>query len=178
MHRIFAALPVPDSIAERLLPLKGDVFGARWRQRRHFHITLQFYGNVTTEIAEEIAEALEQISAPQLTLELQGVGWFGSKAPYSLYARIAPNETLNALAADCRKIARRLNLKIDQNPFKPHITLAYCHDTPLEEAMRWSEDYQILRSEPFVAESFHLYESFTAPNKPSRYEAQADYWLG
>jgi 2'-5' RNA ligase len=121
MHRLFAALPVPDSIAERLLPLRTDIYGARWRRREHFHITLQFFGKVNAEVAHEIAEALTLISSPQMSLELNGVGWFGRKEPRALYARVKEDEALTALAADCRKIARKFKLDLSQDPFLPHI---------------------------------------------------------
>lgn len=177
MHRLFAALPVPGAIADRLVPLRADLYGARWRWREHFHITLHFYGELRHEIAEEIADALERVRAPSLELEVQGVGWFGRKQPYSLYARISENAALSQLAADCKTIARELGLKLEAKPFTPHITLAYCVDTPLADVMRWSEDFQLLKTQPFLSDTFHLYESFTRPNKPSRYEAQADYPL-
>lgn len=177
MHRIFAALPVPDTLAERLLHLQEDLPGARWRQRDHFHITLHFYGEVDGEIAHEIADKLEDVRSTPLELSVQGVGWFGRKAPHNLHAVIAEDEGLNRLAKDCRKIARQLGLKIDDKPFKPHITLAYCTDTPLEMVRTWSETYQTLRSEPFLVDQFHLYESFTGKYRQSRYVPQADYRL-
>ena len=175
MHRIFAALPVPEAIADRLLPLRTDLHGARWRRRDHYHITLQFYGEVQREIAEEVAASLEAVRAPALALELDGVGWFGRKEPRLVYARIAQNAALSALAKDCRKIAQQLGLEIDTKPFKPHITLAYCKETPLDAVREWSENFQLLQSQPFLIDRFHLYESFTSKNQQSRYELQADY---
>lgn len=178
MHRLFAALPVPEEISDRLMALQEDLHGACWRRTDHHHITLQFFGEVDTEVAEEIAAALEALQAPVLSLSLEGVGWFGRKAPHSLYARIAENEALRNLSGECRKLARRLGLKIDTRPFKPHITLAYCRDTPLEHVRTWSETFQQLSSEPFLIDVYHLYESFTGSGRQSRYQAQADYRLG
>ncbi len=178
MHRLFAALPVPDLIAERLAPLSVEMHGARWRKRDHYHITLCFYGSVDGEVADAIADALGDIGAPSLQLELSGVGWFGRREPRALYARIAENEALSILARDCRKIARQFGVKLGQDPFNPHITLAYCNQTPLEAARAWSEDFQILRSDPFLIDTFHLYESFTGHGRQSQYVAQADYPLG
>lgn len=177
MHRIFAALRLPNHEGERLLGLRDDLYGARWRRLEHYHITLQFYGDVHIDLAEEIAAALEQVSAPPLQLHLSGVGWFGRKAPHALYARIGDDPALTALAAECRKIARRLAVKIDDRPFRPHVTLAYCHETPLEDVRAWSERYQLLRSEPFEVSEFSLFESFTSPRRPSRYEPQSTYPL-
>ncbi len=177
MHRLFAALPVPDSIAERLLPLRTDIHGAKWRKREHFHITLCFYDKVTIEVAEEIANALEAVASPALDLEVSGVGWFGRKEPRAIYARIKEHEALNELAAKCRNIARKLGIDLGQDPFKPHITLAYCNETPLEEVMAWSEAYQVFQSERFMIDRFHLYESFTGHRRQSQYVPQADYQL-
>lgn len=178
MHRLFAALPVPDQIAERLDPLAVDIHGARWRRREHYHITLCFYGSVDGETANAIADALESVSSPALDLQVEGVGWFGRREPRALYARVSENEALSALASDCRKIARKFDLKLGQDPFLPHITLAYCNQTPLEAARAWSEDFQILKTDRFLVDEFHLYESFTGHKRQSQYVAQADYRLG
>jgi len=177
MHRLFAALPIPDDLAARLAPLAVDLHGARWRRREHYHVTLCFYGEVDGEIAHELADALDTIKAPAISIELSGVGWFGRREPRALYARVAPNDALTALAQDCRKLARQFKLKLGQDPFTPHITVAYCNQSPLEAVMAWSEDFQILRSEPYLVGSFHLYESFTGHKRQSQYVAQADYSL-
>ncbi len=178
MHRLFAALPVPDLIADRLEPLAVEIYGARWRRREHYHITLCFYGETDGETAHAIADALEEVRSPALELTLSGVGWFGRREPRALYARVAENEALTALAAQCRKIARKFNVKLGQDPFRPHITLAYCNQTPIEAARAWSEDFQILNTDGFLVDTFHLYESFTGHKRQSRYVPQADYRLG
>ena len=177
MHRLFAALPVPDELADRLEPLSVEIQGARWRKRHHYHVTLCFYGKVDGEVANELADALEQVTAPAIELKLSGVGWFGRREPRALYARIAANDALAQLAQDCRKLARRFDLKLGQDPFAPHITVAYCNQSPLEAVRTWSEDFQILKSEPVLVDTFHLYESFTGHHRQSQYVPQADYQL-
>lgn len=177
MHRLFAALPIPDDLAARLEPLAVDIHGARWRKRDHYHVTLCFYGKVDGEIAHELADALDNIRNSAVSIELSGVGWFGRKEPRALYARVAPNEALSALAEQCRKLARQFRLKLGQDPFVPHITVAYCNQSPLEAVRTWSEDFQILKSEPFLVDTFHLYESFTGHRQQSQYVPQADYVL-
>ena len=178
MHRLFAALPVPDTIAERLKPLSVDIYGAKWRRREHYHITLCFYGKVDGETAHAIADALEEVHAPSLELQLDGVGWFGRREPRALYARVAENKALSELADACRKIARKFDVPLGQDPFLPHITLAYCNQTPLDAARAWSEDFQILRTDAFLVDTLHLYESFTGHRRQSQYIPQADYRLG
>ena len=177
MHRLFTALPVPDDLADRLEPLRVDVYGARWRRREHYHVTLCFYGKVDGEVAHELADALDSVRAPAISLELSGVGWFGRKEPRALYARVAETDALSDLAEQCRKLARQFRLTLGQDPFVPHITVAYCNQSPLEAVRAWSEDFQILRSEPYLVDAFHLYESFTGHRRQSLYVPQADYTL-
>lgn len=177
MHRLFAALPIPDDLAARLAPLAVELQGARWRRREHYHVTLCFYGKVDGEIANELADALESVRAPALRIELDGVGWFGRREPRALYARIRDNGALADLAEQCRKLARRFNVKLGQDPFLPHITVAYCNQSPLDAVRAWSEDFQILKSDPYLVDTFHLYESFTGHRRQSQYVAQADYAL-
>ena len=178
MHRLFAALPVPDALAERLEPLEVELHGVRWRKREHYHVTLCFYGSVDGEVAHELADGLERVQAPAIPIELSGVGWFGRREPRALYARVRETEALSALAEDCRKLARELRLKLGQDPFVPHITVAYCNQAFLPDVRTWSEDFQILRSDPALVDQFHLYESFTGHRRQSLYVAQEDYGLG
>lgn len=178
MHRLFAALPIPDDLADRLEPLNVDLHGVRWRKREHYHITLCFYGRVDGETAHELADALEEVRGPSIEVSLSGVGWFGRREPRALYARVADTPALSDLAAACRKLAHRFNLKLGQDPFLPHITVAYCNQAPLDAVRTWSEDFQILKSEPVLVDSFHLFESFTGHRRQSQYVPQADFRLG
>ncbi len=170
MIRLFAALPVPDPIADRLEPLLTGLDGARWRDREHFHITLAFFGEMKEPVAEMLDEEIGALAAPQLDLEIEGVGWFGRK--------VKRTPALDALARECRKISARMGLDKDDKPFKPHITLAYLNNTPLEAAMAWSERWQVLRAGPWTADRFHLFESIPREGKKSVYDAVAEYPLG
>ena len=178
MPRLFAALPVPEEVSDRLLIMEEAVTGASWREREHHHVTLQFFGDVSLAEAEDLDHELGELIAPQMDIAIEGVGWFGRKEPRALYARIATNEAFSKLAKECRTIARRFGVELDSQPFKPHVTLAYCKDTPLAEAMAWSERWQTFREGPFLTDRFHLYTSFTSFKRKSRYEAVADYPLG
>mgnify|MGYP001794352305 CR=1 FL=1 len=177
MHRLFAALPVPAVLADRLDPLNVEIHGARWRKRHHYHVTLCFYGTVDGEVANELADALEQIKSPAIDLELAGVGWFGRREPRALYARIAANDSLAQLASDCRKLARRFDVKLGQDPFLPHITVAYCNQYQLEADRTRREGFQVMKSEPVHDASNLLYQSFAGQGRQSQYVPQADYQL-
>ena len=178
MIRLFAALPVPEDVMDRLEPLQTGLNGARWRGREHFHLTLGFFGDVSVPDAEDLDRAIGEIKAPQLDIEIEGVGWFGRKEPGLVYATVKRTEPLEALAKACRKAASKVGLSPDAKPFKPHITLAYLNDARLEDVMAWSERWQVLRAGPWTADQFHLYESINRDGKKSVYDAVADYPLG
>ncbi len=176
MHRLFAAIPIPSNISGPLTDLQKSLTGASWRPEENFHITLRFFGDVDRKLAEELDLHLAEIDAPQMLLEVRGVGWFGRREPYAVFARIAENEALTRLAGACERAARRTGLPPEKRRFRPHITLAYCHGTPLEEAMSWSERHQAHEGGPFWADRFHLYESHLRRG-PSLYVAEAEYPL-
>ena len=178
MITLFAALPVPDDIADRLLPLQTGLEGAGWRDRSHFHITLAYFGEMSEKAAEALDDEIGERASAQFDLEVEGVGWFGRKEPHAAFATVRRTPALDDLARQCRRIGARLGLSKDERPFKPHITLAYLNNTPLADAMAWSERWQVLRAGPWTADRFHLFESIPRVGKKSVYEPVADYPLG
>ncbi len=176
LHRLFAALPVPPEIAAPLTGLQKDLRGASWRPIENFHITLRFFGELDTVTARELDADLARVNARQMQLEINGMGWFGRREPHAVWARIAPHSDLEGLAGACERAARRLGLAPDRARFTPHITLAYCHNTPLEAARRWCDTHGDYHSGPFWIDRFHLYESRLGRG-PSRYTEAADYPL-
>ena len=177
MYRLFAALPVPTEMWPGLIARQTGLTGASWRPEENFHITLRFFGDLTHHTARDLDDLLGEIFAQRFELELEGMGWFGRREPSAVWARVRENEALGALSAQCERSARRLGLPPDKRPFTPHVTLAYLHGTPLEDARNWVEANQTYRSGPFTADSFHLYSSHMGAG-PSRYVAEADYVLG
>ena len=176
MIRLFAALPVPANITEQLATLQKGVSGASWRPISNFHVTLRFFGEVTRELAQELDEEIAEIPANGFQLSIRGCGSFGKKEPRSIWARVEENESLRSLSGSCERIARRLGLPAEKRPYRPHITLAYCHGTPPEEAARFEQHNMTFSAGPWTADRFHLYSSHLGRG-PSRYIAEADYPL-
>lgn len=177
MLRLFAALPVPPELSPPLLKLQKNLAGARWRPEENFHITLCFYGEVSHNQARDLDDLLGEIETPPFPVTVEGAGWFGRREPTAVWARIRETDELRALASQCARAARRLNIRLEKRPYIPHITLAYCHDTPLDDARAWSERHQDVRPAPWQADQFHLYASYAREDGPSRYVAEADYPL-
>ena len=72
--RLFVALSIPDTIAQRLMLLQGGVPGARWQRREQLHLTLRFIGEVDGSDARAVEDALAGIDALAFDLRLHGVG--------------------------------------------------------------------------------------------------------
>ena len=176
MLRLFAALPIRNDIARLLTPLQTGVQGASWRPPENFHITLRFFGEVDRAIAHELDDALGAVQGRQMKLKLVGAGWFGRREPQALWAGVSHTPALETLAGACERAARRLGLPRDKRRFLPHVTLAYCHGTPLEAAERFAEKHQRFETPEFWVDQFHLYSSQLGRG-PSRYTAEADYPL-
>jgi 2'-5' RNA ligase len=92
--RLFAALALPDHVAEGLLALMKGVPGAKWRPRENLHLTLRFFGELAEPVAEDLDSALEEATrgiAP-FEVRLKSAGSFGGADPHALWIGAAENE--------------------------------------------------------------------------------------
>jgi 2'-5' RNA ligase len=177
--RIFAALDIPDDIAERLLALMKGVPGAKWRPRENLHLTLKFFGEVPEPVADDIDSALSEIAeinAP-FDLQLKGAGSFGGADPHALWIGAAESDALKKLAADCERAARRAGLKPESQKFKPHVTVAYLNNAPLDRVHGFEQRLGLFETRPFQVDRFGLYSSQVRKGAPSLYRLEAEYQL-
>ena len=177
--RLFAALEIPDDVAERLIALMRGVPGAKWRAREHLHLTLRFFDEVQEPAAADLDAALEEVGQGTAPFELQlhGAGFFGGADPHALWAGTAPNAALKALAADCERAARRCGLKAEARKFTPHVTLAYLKGAMLERVIAFEKRVALFQSRPWLADNFVLFSSHIRKNAPSLYREEEVYPL-
>lgn len=175
--RLFAALNIPDEIADRLLPLQKGIGGAKWRPRENLHLTLRFFGEVAEPVADDIDGELSTIAdyAKPFELKLKGAGTFGGADPHSLWIGVAEHPALTKLAADCERVARRVGLKPESNTYKPHVTLAYLSNAPLDRVLGFQQRLALFETPPFWVEGLGLYSSHIRKSAPSLYRLEADY---
>lgn len=175
--RLFAALPLPDGIAERLTALQLGVPGADWRQKEVLHLTLSFFGNVTHEAAEELDHELARIHCKPFDLAIRGAGHFGREVPRALWMGIDAHPSLLLLSHACERAARRAGLKIEKRSFIPHVTLAYLHETPLSAIQAFERRHALFRSPDWRADRFFLYSSWKGGRGDNPYRIEAEYPL-
>jgi 2'-5' RNA ligase len=177
--RLFAALAIPDDVAERLLTLMKGVPGAKWRPRENLHLTLRFFGELTEPVAEDLDVELEAATRGIAPFEvgLKGAGSFGGADPHTLWIGAAESERLQQLAAACEKAARRVKLKPEAHKFTPHVTVAYLSGAPLDRVQAFEARLGLFESPPFQVGGFGLYSSVTRKSAPSLYRLEAEYPL-
>ena len=124
MPRLFTAIEIPRSIADRLSMLRSGLLGARWIDPENYHLTLRFIGDVDGETARDFTDALGQVLATPFALKLNGLGSFGGNKPRAMFAGIDPSPELDALQHAHEGAARMAGLPPERRNFKPHVTIA------------------------------------------------------
>ena len=177
MLRLFAAVEVPPEIAEGLSRRQQGLPGARWRPAEALHVTLRFYGEVREEVAAELDLALAEIRSEPFDLALTGAGCFGEGDDIrAVWAGVEPSALLERLAARCETAGRRVGIKGESRPYRPHVTLAYLRRPEPDRVAAWIANHNLLHSPPFRVGGFGLYSSWLS-KEGSRYELERDYPL-
>ncbi len=174
--RVFAALPIPDMIAEAVLPLMDHVPGANWRPRENLHITLAFYGELDQPVVADLDAELARIPTTPFTLRLAGAGHFAKgREPTSIWLGVEENSALRDLARHCAKAARGAGVEPERRNYRPHLTLAYlAPGVDFVRIQRFEQRHSLWRSEPFTADRFNLYSSRPRkPGRPNAYDIEA-----
>lgn len=157
--RLFTGLELPAPLAGGLAALQGGLPGARWIEPSDFHVTLAFVGDVSPSTARELAQMLERLRHPQLSLRLVGLDVFGSRKPSAIHARVASDPALLALQAAHVSILRRLGVPVEKRRYQPHVTLARVSQCRPVDIARFMERAGGVFSPPFVAPRFVLYSA-------------------
>jgi len=175
--RLFAALPIPAAVAERLSHLQAGLEG-RPVAPEAFHLTLAFFGTLPGPMAEELHHALAAVEAPRFAFWLDGVGAFGGRKPTALYAAVRPEPMLDHLQAKVARAARGAGVAMEARRYTPHVTLARYAPGALSPAAaaRALEARGAFLAGPVAAEDFVLYRSDLGRGGPV-YTALAAYPL-
>jgi 2'-5' RNA ligase len=174
--RLFAAIPLPEDIADRLIDLESEVHGASWRSLDQLHLTLRFFGEIDEALARDLDHELSQIAEAPFEIRLAGAGSFGGREPSALWAGVEPSPSLTRLASACEKAARRAGLAPEPRKFKPHVTLAYCRGTTDQDAAQFQQEVGAFRTDLFWVDHFCMYSSHQT-RSGSQYVEEAVYPL-
>ncbi|HRZ37523.1 MAG TPA: RNA 2',3'-cyclic phosphodiesterase [Candidatus Paceibacterota bacterium] len=131
--RLFAALTLPEALVDRLVSLQRildshwPARSVRWVRREQLHLTLRFYGNVPSEEAPALTEALRVACAGTrpLSLAIAGLGAFpNTRRPRVLWAGVTGDlEPLERLEQRIQSATAAFGDHRDTRSFQPHLTL-------------------------------------------------------
>ncbi len=177
MPRLFTGLELPETVAGAVALARGGVYGARWMDPADYHITLRFVGDVDAGVARDIAETLDEIRRPPVTVRFEGLSWFGGDKPRALVARIRPDPALVELQAEHERRMRRIGLPPETRKYAPHVTLARLRRVGPRAVADYLAARGALDVENFTAERFVLYSSRESVGG-GPYVVEAAYPLG
>jgi RNA 2',3'-cyclic 3'-phosphodiesterase len=165
MLRLFIAIDLPTTIKDEIAGLGGSIPQSRPVPVEQMHITLKFMGEVEGSRLLDIEGALTEISRPQFTLSLQGVGTFPPRGtPRILWAGVYPVEQLLALRRSVENKLAEINIPRERQKYSPHLTLARLNNPPLRHLQEFLSGNALLRTTLFPVTAFNLYESRLTKN--------------
>jgi RNA 2',3'-cyclic 3'-phosphodiesterase len=156
MPRLFTALEVPSDVGSALALSRGGLVGARWIEPENYHITLRFVGDIDARLADEVVEALDDVSRGSVPISFEMLAWFGGGKPRAIVAKVKPTTELSDLAADHERLMRRLGLAAETRNFTPHVTLARLRGASPARVADYLTSRGRLAAPPFVADRFVL----------------------
>ena len=158
MPRLFTAIEIPRSIADRLSMLRAGLHGARWIDPENYHLTLRFAGDVDGATARDFTNALGEVLVSPFELKLNGLDSFGGNKPRTIFAGVAPSPELQALQHAHEGAARVAGLAPERRNFKPHVTIARLRGTRPDAVAGYLQNAGLI-SESFTVTRFVLYSS-------------------
>ncbi len=165
MHRIFVGLDLPGAIDDHLDLVGGGIPGARWEGAQRLHVTLRFLGDIEGARLRRLYDALAQVSAPPMTLQIAGVGCFPpSGPPRVLWAGFDDPAPVVELARRIERALVRAGFEPDPRKFNAHVTLARLRDPPRERVAAFIAHHALLRTASFTIDAFFVYSSILTPS--------------
>ena len=164
--RLFLAIDVPvetkNSIGQQLLPYLKRYPMFRWVEPQQYHITLQFYGEQTseTDVISKIEEAIFETVPFEISLD-SGVGFMRGDMVVAL--SVNRSQHLNALV-------RTLDAKLGferQRSFFPHITIARGRVPSKQQYLMLKKKFSAIRiHDEFEVKDLALIKSELTSNGP------------
>lgn len=130
--RIFVAINISRELVANLecelsrIRTEIDDKGIKWVRPENIHFTLAFLGEISEVKVRDLSKSLEKIGRQfkPFMIKMIGIGVFPDlKRPRILWIG-AESAELKRLAEATQKELRSVGFKIDEKPFKSHLTIA------------------------------------------------------
>jgi len=135
--RAFIAIPLPDSLLERLAALQRKLErqvparSVRWVRAGGIHLTLKFLGDTPTEKLPDIEQALAAVArhVPTCSFTVGELGCFPDpRRPRVVWVGVQePTGRLAALQGAIEEVVTPFGYPPERRGFTPHLTLGRVH---------------------------------------------------
>ncbi|MFH0752825.1 MAG: RNA 2',3'-cyclic phosphodiesterase [archaeon] len=162
MVKLFVAMDLPSEVKDYMYDLqkklKTPAAKIKFVNKKHFHLTVKFLGDVDESKVPGIVERLSRLKNEVVKVRLSGLGFFPSeKDPRVIWIGMAPEDRLERVAQDVD--GELLDLFPDEQKFSPHLTLGRVKTVrKREEFLKKVEEVEVEPLE-FEFSWLKLYES-------------------
>lgn len=171
MKRIFIAVKVnPEGTFLKMISYFKSVLlseNIKWINPENIHITLAFLGDTEEELIKDISLMLSKVCANTgyFELTIKGTGVFRNiNDPRIIWTNIDHSEKILDLADKILIRLDEMNIKLEDKPFKPHITIGRIkHLKNKETFKKLTEQYQNTELQRLHITEVVLYESILLP---------------
>lgn len=175
--RLFVALPLPESLRERIALMQQGLDNVRWVAPENLHLTLRFLGDLDGREAADLDAALRGIDVPAFEMALAGLNTFGNgKKVRAVVLDAEAPEPLLRLHTKVEQAVQRAGQPGEGRKFRPHVTLARVKGPPGRKLGIFLQQHGLFRSDPMLVDRFQLYSSKLTEDGPI-YRVEADYPL-
>jgi 2'-5' RNA ligase len=180
MSRYFLALPLPESVRERLAAARPPKLpGIKLVRPDQMHVTLHFLGELEPHDLHAAKRSLQDIKELRTSFNIAGVGAFPEdRPPRVIWAGIEQNPLLEQLYQKVGEtLQQATNFQPEERTFSPHVTLARVKRRLRREQLQdyWDEQRD-LRIREIPADRFVLYESLFSDGR-MQYREEASWEL-
>ncbi|HEV8355327.1 MAG TPA: RNA 2',3'-cyclic phosphodiesterase [Gemmatimonadales bacterium] len=181
--RLFIAVPLPSPALEEaaglLRELRERDWPVRWVRDEGLHVSLKFFGEVTSDRVEAIEELLEIATRHMKPMELAalGGGAFPTRQrPRVLRLELRAGPELELLQDRLERAGEEIGFAPEGRPFRPHITLGRVREGARLPAGAMEHLERLPHGSPFLGDRVVLFESRLSQNGPA-YSARVERLL-
>jgi RNA 2',3'-cyclic 3'-phosphodiesterase len=164
--RLFIAVPLPplalEEAAHLLREMRALDWPVRWVRDDGLHISLKFFGEVTSDRLDPIEEMVQFATKGMRSMQLvpQGGGAFPSRQhPRVLRLELSSGPDLELLQDRLERGGEQIGFAPEGRPFRPHITLGRVREGLRLPPGAMSHLEGLPPGRPFTADRIVLFES-------------------
>jgi 2'-5' RNA ligase len=185
--RAFLAIDPPEDILKAMSRLQEKLkreIGGRisWTKPQGQHLTLKFFGDISTEDVKNICSAVQNrvASGQSLNLKIEKLGVFpDARRPRVLWCGTTGEvERLSVLQKKLDSDFAGIGFPAEDRPFQAHLTLGWIKDsrglTGMSEALKKYDDFA---AGEFIGRELILFQS-TLSSQGAVYTKLAEFALG